>query len=86
MATTVTATTQLKWKQRRHVRERNGFRYRRLVSVCGRYAIEDSHYLGEAVVPDVWRALVMEFGGWAIISHHQKRGPAEAACEKHARE
>lgn len=81
--TTTTAPLEFKlvktWKER-------DFLHDLLVSACGLYAIEHVRYTGEGRrVADVWHAMEMR-GRWRLISEHRKRGPAEAACEKHARE
>jgi hypothetical protein len=45
-----TAIHPITWKQRAQVRERNGFRYRRITSTCGRYAVELSTYLDNRAI------------------------------------
>lgn len=71
------------WKRAKKDETDCAFR-RKWASRCGRYSVVESisKFNEGGTIYYALRALTGD--GWAIISRHRKRGPAEKACEKQA--
>lgn len=53
-------------------------------SACGRYDLYRSNQVAGVRLPERWLAIAREPTPH-LISRHRKRGPAMAACDRHAR-
>lgn len=70
---------------RGHRRKPGGGLYYR--STCGRYELYKSDQVaGVRLHPPRWLAIAVGETHQTIISRHWRRGPAEKACRRHARQ
>lgn len=77
------------FKRRGRVRTTPAATIKRIISDCGRYAIEEIVSLFRTTKKKHrpckrWIAMCRDRMGWRIISEHEKRRRAEMACHEHA--